>query len=161
MDTPGCVPPDTIRTTDSWRSVLDDMESTAAAYRDRGWSTLELHPGDCVLVDSERRTGLDVLLSGSEYEALESLTAAHTFTDVEVFAAPTGEMQYLLIVETDPVAESAAFVPAYFELAGARAVIETASEAGTFRVFCRRLNDDFVVFDHDAVDLFVPDRFLD
>ncbi|MFC6725160.1 hypothetical protein ACFQE1_12435 [Halobium palmae] len=31
---------------DAWERVVDDMEATAAEYREEGWETLELHPGD-------------------------------------------------------------------------------------------------------------------
>ena len=54
---------------DGWSAVIEDMEATAAEYRERGWTALELHPGDSVLVDSDRRTGLDVVLPGPEFES--------------------------------------------------------------------------------------------
>lgn len=153
--------PDAIRESDGWQSVIEDMASTAASYRDRGWRTLELHPGDSVLVDSDHRTGLDVLLPGSEYEDLESLASSYAFTDVEVFAAETGGVRYLLLVESDPATETAAFIPAYYELSRSREALETVVENGELRVFCRRLNNDYVAFDHDDIEPFVPDGLLD
>src|SRR6056297_2744215 len=123
--------------TDGWQSVLEDMAATAESYRDRGWTTLELHPGDAVLVDTAERTGLDVLLPGDEYEDLEALVADHSFSDVEVFGAESGGIRYLLIVEQDPDAETAVFVPAYYQLSDSRDVLETIRDAGELRLFCR------------------------
>lgn len=160
-ETPDAGVPEAIRTTDGWQSVLSDMDATAASYRDRGWRALELHPGDSVLVDSAHRTGLDVLCSGPEFEELESLAETHDLTDVEVFAASNGGVRYLLIVETDPDAEVAVFVPAYYELTGSKEALESIVEEGTFRVFCRRMNNDFVAFEHDDIEPFVPDEHLD
>ncbi|ELZ08531.1 hypothetical protein C479_14368 [Halovivax asiaticus JCM 14624] len=160
-DNPGQGVPEAIRETDGWQSVLDDMTSTAEAYRDDGWQTLELHPGDSVLVDSDRRTGLDVLLSGPEYEQLESLASSHTFSTSEVFAAESAGLYYLLIVERDPDAETAVFVPAYYELARSREALDTIVDDGALRVFCRRLNNDYVAFDHDDIAPFVPTGLLE
>src|SRR6056297_3529823 len=140
-DTPGQGVPDAIRDTDGWQSVLEDMTSTAGAYRDEGWETLELHPGDSVLVDSDRRTGLDVLLSGPEYEQLASLASSHSFSTSEVFAAESAGLYYLLIVERDPEAETAVFIPAYYELSRSREALESIVADDELRVFCRRLND--------------------
>lgn len=153
--------PEAVRETDGWQSVIEDMASTADAYRDRGWRTLELHPGDSVLVDSAYRTGLDVLLPGSEYEELESLASSRAFTDAEVFAAETGGVRYLLLVETDPDTEAAVFVPAYYEPARSQSALKTVVENGELRVFCRRLNDDYVAFEHDEIEPFVPDGLLE
>ncbi|WP_254524783.1 DUF7529 family protein [Natrinema caseinilyticum] len=156
----GSAPGDTeIRS--GWRSVLRDMAATADEYRDRGWTTLELHPGDSVLVDSDARTGLDVVLPGPEYEDLESLTADHAFTDVDVFRGGHGGMVYLLVVEKDPDGETAVFVPAYYDAGSSRAKLETVRADGELRLFCRRLNDDYVEFVHGDVTPFLPESFRD
>jgi len=140
-----------------WQPVIEDMEATAEEYRDRGWTTLELHPGDSVLVDSEFRTGLDVVLPGPEYEELEALAADAEFTDVEVFRAEDASMFYLLVVEKDPESETAVFVPAYYNPGSAEEKMEAIREDGELRLFCRRLNDDYVEFVHDDVEPFLPE----
>jgi len=149
--------PDSEVSESGWQAVIDDMEATAEAYRDRGWTTLELHPGDSVLVDSEFRTGLDVLLPGPEYERLEALIEETTFTDVDAFRAETEGILFLLIVEKSPDSETAVFVPAYYDPGGSREKLDAVSDAGELRLFCRRLDDDYVEFVHDDVAPFLPD----
>ncbi|OYR87879.1 hypothetical protein DJ71_05205 [Halorubrum sp. E3] len=56
--------PANVQAGNGWSAVIEDMEATAAEYRERGWTTLELHPGDSVLVDSDRRTGEDNIEAG-------------------------------------------------------------------------------------------------
>ena len=142
---------------DGWTAVIEDMEATAAEYREQGWETLELHPGDSVLVDSDRRTGLDVVLPGPEFEALESLVDDRQFRGVEVFRAAGDGLVYLLVVEIAPESETAALVPAYYDPNRSAETIEAIREAGTVRLFCRRLNDDAVQFVHDDPTPFLPD----
>ena len=142
---------------DGWSAVIEDMEATAAEYRERGWTTLELHPGDSVLVDSERRTGLDVVLPGPEFESLESLVDGREFRDVEVFRAAGDELVYVLVAERAPESETVAFVPAYYDPGRSTEAIESIREAGTLRLFCRRLNDDTVRFVHDDPTPFLPE----
>jgi hypothetical protein len=139
-----------------WSAVIEDMDATAAEYRERGWTTLELHPGDSVLVDSDRRTGLDVVLPGPEFEELESLVDDRRFRDVEVFRAEGDELVYLLVVELAPESETAVFVPAYYDPSQSAETIESVRETGAIRLFCRRLNDDTVQFVHDDPTPFLP-----
>lgn len=156
-ETPGSDPSRDVQTQSGWQTVIAQAAAMADEYRDRGWTARELHPGDSVLVDSERRTGLDVLLQGSEYEALESLTEECTFTDVEVFRAEHGSMIYLLVVEKDPDSETVVFVPAYYDPESSQEPLETIRSDGELRLFCRRLNDDYVEFVHGDVGPFLPD----
>ncbi|MBB6645234.1 DUF7529 family protein [Halobellus ruber] len=156
-DRPPSETPTNVRAQAGWTDVIEDMESTAATYRERGWRTLELHPGDSVFVDSERRTGIDVLLPGPEFSELESIVADHTFGDVEVFRAERGGVVYLLAAERDTDAEAVAFVPAYYHRASSTDAIEAVREAEELRLFCRRLNDDTVELVHDDPEPFLPE----
>ena len=140
-----------------WQAVIEDMAATAESYRDRGWTTLEVHPGDSVLVDSAFRTGLDVVLPDPEYEELEALAADVEFTDVDVFRAEDGPTTYLLVAEKDPDSETVVFVPAYYDRAASASTIDSIRADGELRLFCRRLNDDCVEFLHDNVALFFDD----
>ena len=153
--------PENVKAQSGWQSVLDDMAVTAEAYRDRGWETLELHPGDSVLVDSEFRTGLDVLLPGPEYEGLEALADSASFTDVDAFRAEDDGMLYLLVVEKDPGSETAVFVPAYYDPAGSQDKLESIVQSGELRLFCRRLDDDYVEFVHADPTPFLPEALAD
>lgn len=160
-ETPAGEVPGNVQATDGWQAVIEDMSATADEYRDSGWTALELHPGDSVLVDSEFRTGLDVVLPGPEYEDLEVVAEDAAFTDVEVFRAEEGGMLYLLIVETDPDGGTAVFVPAYYDPGGSESKLESIREAGELRLFCRRLNDEYVEFVHADVDPFLPEGLAD
>lgn len=152
--------PANVQARNGWSAVIEDMEATAAEYRERGWTTLELHPGDSVLVDSDRRTGIDVVLPGPEFEELESLVEDRQFRDVEVFRAEGDELVYVLVVELAPESETAVFVPAYYDPSQSAEAIELIRETGAVRLFCRRLNDDTVQFVHDDPTPFLP-RSLD
>jgi hypothetical protein len=63
----------------------------------------------------------------------------------------------LLVVETAPESETAAFVPAYYDPSQAAETIDSIRESGTVRLFCRRLNDDTVRFVHDDPTPFLPE----
>ncbi|MFA1611454.1 DUF7529 family protein [Halobellus rubicundus] len=156
-DPPADETPPNVQARDGWTAVIEDMEATAAEYREQGWETLELHPGDSVLVDSGRRTGIDVLLPDPEFEELEGLVERGSFRDVEVFRATGDALVYLLVVETDPDDETAVFVPAYYDPAAGADTLESIRETGSIRLFCRRLNDDTVTFVHDDPAPFLPE----
>ena len=151
-------PPTNVQAQGRWSAVIEDMEATAATYRDRGWTTLELHPGDSVLVNSEQRTGLDVVLPGPEYKELEALLDTNTFREVEVFRADSEPIVHLLIIECDPDEETAVFIPAYYDAQSRATTIESIRKAGTLTLFCRRLNNDTVTFVHDDPTPFLPER---
>lgn len=157
----GAGAPTNVQAQSGWQAVIEDMEATAEAYRDRGWTTLELHPGDAVLVDSDTRLGLDVLLPGPEYEDLESMAENAEFTDVDVFRAEGSGLLYLLVVEKDPDAETAVFVPAYYDPGSAQEKLDAIREDGELRLFCRRLNDDYVEFVHADIEPFLPESLAD
>jgi hypothetical protein len=149
--------PENVKAKGGWQAVIEDMAATAEAYRERGWETLELHPGDAVVVDSQYRTGLDVLLPGPEYEELETLVEDHSFGEYDVFHAEGDGMVYVLAVEKDPERETAVFVPAYYDPGGSQQKLDTIVESGELRLFCRQLNDDYVEFTHDDPAPFLPE----
>lgn len=155
-DPSGEDPPPNVKAQQGWQTVLSEQEATAESYRADGWDTLELHPGDAVLVDSDDRTGLDVLLPGSEYEQLEELADEIVFDAVEVFRAVEGPMVYLLIVEQATGANVAVLVPAYYDRTRSVEAIRAISTAGELRLFCRRLTDEYVEFVHDDPGPFLP-----
>jgi len=148
--------PSNVQASEGWTDVIKDMETTAADYRDRGWETLKLHPGDSVLVDSDRRIGLDVLLPGPEFEELEALVDQYSFDSVEVFRAARSGTVYVLVVERDTDAEVAALVPGYYDRTSSADALDSIRESGTIRLFCRRLNDDTVEFAHTDPAPFLP-----
>ena len=54
---------------DRWERVIDDMSTTATEYRNAGWETLELHPGDILPIPPEDGTNETSLTSsdGTDY----------------------------------------------------------------------------------------------
>lgn len=154
-DTADDAPPN-VRASSGWQAVLDDAEATADEYRERGWETLLVHPGDSVFVDSERRRGLDVVLPDPEFDELRGLVDDHAFDDVEVFRAEGDGLVYLLVVERAPATEAAVLVPAYYDPVAAGSALEAVRKEGEIRLFCRRLGDEYVEFAHDDPGPFLP-----
>lgn len=148
--------PTNVRASSGWQAVLDDAEVTAAEYRERGWEATVVHPGDAVVVDSERRRGLDVVLPDPEHDALASLVEAHEFDDVEVFRATDEGLVYLLVVERATAAEVAVLVPAYYDPGSSQSALDAVREDGELTLFCRSLGDDVVEFVHDDPSPFLP-----
>ena len=143
---------------DGWAAVVGDMAATAAQYRDRGWTAIELHPADSGLVDTDSRRGIDVVLSGPEFAELEGAVAEGTFRDVEVFAAADGGVVYLLVVEADRRNETAVLLPVSYDPAAGAGTLEAIDESGSIRLYCRRASDDTVTFVHDDPAPFLPQR---
>jgi hypothetical protein len=146
-------------TKEFWGDVVADMEATAVEYRDRGWETLELHPGDVTIVDGER-TGIDVLLPDDEYRELESTLAdSVSFDGYQVYRAARGGTTFAVVAVEDTDAEIAVVYPVYYSFSKpqVRAVIRNARHAGMLRSYLRRLDGDFVELVHEDPDPFVPD----
>jgi hypothetical protein len=62
---------------DRWETIIDEMSATATEYRNAGWKTLELHPGDILPLPSENgtdRTDLDSSESADHTPTEESTT---------------------------------------------------------------------------------------
>lgn len=148
--------PPNVRASSGWQAVLDDAEATVAEYREQGWETLLLHPGDSVFVDSDRRRGVDVVVPDPEFDDLRALVEAHAFDDVEVFRAEGDGLVYLLVVERAPATEAAVLVPAYYDPVAAGSTLEAVRDEGEVRLFCRRLGDEYVEFAHDDTGPFLP-----
>jgi hypothetical protein len=97
---------------DHWEDIVADMEATAETYRERGWETLELHPGQVwPQFDDD---ALDVLVPDSEYEALVEFVDAGDVDDYEVFRAEVATVFFLLVLR-DERRERAVFVPGYYD----------------------------------------------
>lgn len=145
-----------------WDQVVADMEATAADYEDRGWETLQLHPGDVAVVtpgEYEDRTGLDVLVPDDEYEQLEAaVDAGVEFDAYQVFKAASGGMVFLLVAMEDRDEETAVLFPAYYQAThpDTQELFELAHEAGQLHSYLRRLDGMYVVLNHDEPELFEP-----
>ena len=133
---------------EAWDRVVEDMEATAAEYRDDGWEVVELHPGDITpLPPDHDRFGLDVLVPGDEYETVSELVTADgaAFDEFEVFRAVQGGHVFLVVAVEDAAREQVVLVPAYYGIKDAEETIEAVLEQENFPVNVRPLTIDGVV----------------
>ena len=137
-----------------WREVADDAEETAAEYREAGWETLVVHPGDVTPRDGDPY-GLDVLAPGSEFEALQELVADVTFDTSHVYRADHGGVRFFIVANEATADQVAVVVPAYLADARADGVRERALEEGVMYTHVRPLSADArVTFAHEDPELF-------
>jgi len=148
------------RIADVWEDVVDDMEATAAEYRDRGWTVATVHPGDVTALDGAEggRWGLDVLAPGDEFETVEELVAGdRSFDESEVYRAELEDLVVMVVAMLDGDTEHAVLFPAYYDVADATGMLDRARETGEIRTHLRPLDQRAVVtFRHADVELFLP-----
>jgi hypothetical protein len=154
---------------DFWEEVVDDMEATAEEYRDAGWETLELHPGDVTALPTAaaaasdmdiERTGLDVLLPGDEFEELQSAVEGHEFTEYDAYRASENDVVFLVIAMKSTDGELAVLFPLYYAVSEAKVMLSRTAERGEMRTFLRPLDDsERVVFSQQEPDNLLPDGF--
>jgi hypothetical protein len=151
--------------TDRWEAVIDDMEATAAEYRDSGWDVVELHPGDVTPLPPARggevldddRVGLDVLVPDNEFETVESAAADVTFDSYEAYRAQAGSVVFAVVAVEASDAGLTVLVPLYYRGADAQEMVRRAREQGSLDLFVRPLVDDRrVVFTQEAPELILP-----
>lgn len=139
---------------DRWQELLADAEAAAADYRERGWETLVVTPGDVTPLDGDP-FGLDVLAPGEEFEALEALVDDVTFDTSHVYRAEEGGVRFCIVTVEAGGDEVAVVVPAFFDVDEAATLEGRAREEGVTYTHVRPLADDArVTFTHDDPDLF-------
>lgn len=139
---------------DQWELVLEDAEATAAEYEEDGWETLLLHPGDVTPL-TRHDFGIDVLLPGDEYEALEAAVADATVDSVQVFRATEGATNYYVVVFEATAADLAVVCPLYLSAGAAGRLENQARDRGELPIQARPLSDDSRVrFTSEEPDLF-------
>lgn len=147
-----------------WDAVSADADETAAEYEAEGWETQRLHVGDVTPLPAAEsgggdpdRIGLDVLVPGDEFEALERFVDDATFDEYDVYRGGAGGLTLLLLVVRATETRRVVLVPAYYEVSDATAMLSAAEEAGTCHTYVRPLSDDRrVVFSHEDPSLFFP-----
>ncbi|WP_193309757.1 hypothetical protein [Halorubrum halophilum] len=137
---------------EQWQRVFDDTEATAAAYRDRGWDAIALHPGDVNPVPDAAR--LHVLLPGAEFDEANALLDGVTVDSVQVYAASGETASYRLVVAECTAPELAVCIPTFVRNADREAIETAATDAGELVVRLRPLDD------RDHVDVAVDDPEL-
>lgn len=138
-----------------WGDVVADSDATATEYRDRGWRTVAVHPGDVNPVPDAAR--IDVLLPGSEFEEASAIVGDADIDAVRVYAAAAEGVEYRLVVAEDGEASVAVCVPTYLGAAELDALRAAAEAAGALTVRLRPLDDRDVV----EIDVGDPTVFFD
>lgn len=151
---------------DLWEDVIDDMEATAEEYREKGWETYELHPGDVVPLphneaqtseSSDTRVGLDVVVPGDEFAAIEPLVEDGQFNSYEAFRAEAGGVVFLVIAMQDEEAKRAVLIPCYYRIDSAREMLMRAERRNEMRTWVRPLDQTKqVVFGQNAPQALLP-----
>ena len=138
-----------------WNDLVDDMETTAAEFREAGWETLELHPGDVTVVTRSNR-GFDVLVPDDEFERLREWVADADFADHDVYRAEAG-ITFLMVVLKAPDAERAICCPLYYGDDDADTLRDLAAADGALWTHVRRLSEEYVHLRHDDPEPFLPE----
>ena len=147
---------------DRWEDVEADLEATAAELDAEGWTTVTLHAGDVTTRPGRDGgpAGLDVMVAGNDFEALEErLADGAEFDETAVFREAAGGVAFLVCVWRDPDREVAVLAPVFYPQRGAdaRALAEHAREAGEVQVHVHPLRRDRVVtFTIDDPELVFP-----
>mgnify|MGYP000185731950 CR=1 FL=1 len=141
-----------VQAMDAWEAVIGDMDSTASAFEERGWKTIVCHPGDVTVVESDARTGIDVLLPDNEFGDVAEFVETSTFDEYEVLRAEQEGVVYAVVVMQDTDAERVFLFPTYFEPSE---FVEVAQES--VMVYLRRLNGEYVELELEDPSLFLPD----
>jgi hypothetical protein len=151
---------------DRWEAVLDDMEVTAADYRENGWTVVELHPGDVTPLPpamggealDDDRIGLDVLVPDNEFETVEREAEDATFDSYDAYRAQVGSVVFAVVAVEATERELAVLVPLYYRAADSREMATRARERGHIDLFVRPLADDRrVVFSQERPELILPE----
>lgn len=160
MDPEDDAPPDgqvrsNVEAMSVWDQVIADMEATASEFESSGWRTLETHPGDVTVAQNRAEPGLDAVLPGNEFRALEELLDAGVrFSEYEVFRAEGETFEYALLVAEDPQRETALLLPLFYELDDLIGVLQERAEI--LPVYLRRLDGETISLELTEPELLLP-----
>ncbi|WP_410766348.1 hypothetical protein [Haloferax sp. DFSO60] len=130
---------------DRWEDVVEDAEAMAAEYAEDGWETLVLHPGDVTpmppanLPDATDRVGFDVLVPGSEFDALSEWVSDADFDRYDVYRAKEKGTIFAVSAVEAPESEQVVLVPLYYGVEKVTKTAEKAREQGELRLYVRPL----------------------
>lgn len=130
-----------------WQTVVEESETLAEEYEQRGWTVCAPVPGDVVPLpvpgDGEvSKIGFDVLVSGEEFETLESLVADADFAEFEAYRAQEGSVVYLTLAFLAPDAETAVVVPLYYTTVEAERMLDRVRAGDPMRAYFHPLSGD-------------------
>ncbi|APE94521.1 DUF7529 family protein [Halodesulfurarchaeum formicicum] len=130
-----------------WQEVVEESQSLAADYETQGWDVFAPVPGDVVPVPAPggsetTKVGLDVLVSGDEFEKLESMVETGTFDEFEAFNAQDGGLVYATVVFRSSAEETAVCLPLYYRTAEADRMLERVRGGEQLHVYLHPLSGE-------------------
>jgi hypothetical protein len=140
--------------TEHWEAMLEDAAATAEGYRERGWTALELRPGD-VTVDPDL-PGFTVLLADNEFADLADLLGESGVDDYRVYRGSAAGVTFAVVAVEDAARERVALVPLYYTHAELPALRSAAEAAGRLATRLRTLDRTELVVEHEDPDPFFP-----
>jgi hypothetical protein len=141
--------------TEHWEAMLDDMDATAEEYRERGWTALELRPGD-VTVDPDL-PGFTVLLADNEFADLTDLLGESGVEDYRVYRGSAAGVMFAVVALEATPEERVALVPLYYSHARLPTLQSAAEATGRLATRLRTLDRTEFVVEHEDPDPFFPD----
>lgn len=141
-----------------WEEVMEDMEITAAEYREAGWDVVELHPGDVAVLDEEQY-GFDVLVPDDEFDQLEAAVSNATLNDTEIYRAEQDGFIFVLAVIFDGDNEIAVCCPLYYSSENTIELREQVEQTNQLDTIIRTLsNERAITISHDDPVSFFPEH---
>lgn len=140
----------------NWDQVVTSMENIEEEYRDEGWSTLLIHPGNVEpLGDKEVEAEFDVLVPDNEYEELQDwMDEGGEPTEFEIYKNAEDGVMYAVVVATDPQTSLALILPLHYDHTERSSLMASAQEAGTVRIDLRPLSGGGITLTFDSDTFF-------
>ena len=142
--------------TEHWEAILEDAAATAGEYRDRGWTALELRPGD-VTVDPDL-PGFDVLLADNEFVEVTDLLGGTGVESYRVYRGAAAGVVFAVVALEDAAGERVALVPLYYAHTDLPTLQPAAEAAGRLATRLRTLDRRSFVVEHEDPEPFFPDE---
>lgn len=143
-----------------WERLIEDMEATAAEYREQGWSAVEIHPGDVSTFSGEQdRRGFELLPPDDEFNnAAAAFDECDGFEAGEVYRAVEGGVVYVLVVLEAPETKTALLLPAYYNHGQETDFVEMLESTDSVPIHVRPLDERRVLtFTYNEPSLFLPE----
>lgn len=145
-----------------WEEVIEGIEELSDEYKESGWKTLILHPGDVSTTANEasnQKVGFRLVVPESELDALANTVGddEESYNEFEVHNAPADDLLLFVVVVKSTKREEAIIFPLYYEPEIDREFVEAASEQDMIYTDITNLNQSRQFsFGHDKPTLFLP-----
>lgn len=141
-----------------WSDLQADIDDIAAEYRDDGWETLVLHPGDVsVRPEDDETHGFSLVVPQSELQTLKSWTqeSSAAFDSFKAFRSTQDNLVFLAVVMEDAATGRAVLFPLYYDPKTDEHLERQAMTAGHLYTYVSGLaGDEAISFRHDNPKLF-------